>query len=431
MAFPKFHGISLANNGFIENLRVERLAADPVPASAGRIWFNTTEKVLKFSSLDGAGAVVVQTFGTHAEIAALEAVVTVINGDSSTEGSFRKAIADLIGTAPEALDTLGEIATALNNDPNVYNTLVNLLNVGLDDLNQQILGTATTAMDTLGEVEAAITLIRSTIGDLTGLTTDTKTDLVAAINEVDSHADANAAAIAAETSRATAAEAQIASDLSDEVARATAAEQANAAAIAAETTRAQGVESALQAELDATQVGAGLGTDGAYAAPVGSNYLGTATSLKDADSKLDAALKAEADRAVAAEAQIASDLSAEVVRAQAAEGDLSTLATTAKGNLVSAINEVLSLAGDGTDALKGAINDQRFTFASAAPALQHVVAHGLNSGMVSVDVWTKGDDGLFRNDIVAVTLTDANTVTIDLTEARDVKVVVQSLADLA
>ena len=47
------------------------------------------------------------------------------------------------------------------------------------------------------------------------------------------------------------------------------------------------------------------------------------------------------------------------------------------------------------------------------------------------DVWTKGDDGLFRNDIVAVTLTDANTVTIDLTEARDVKVVVQSLADLA
>ena len=51
--------------------------------------------------------------------------------------------------------------------------------------------------------------------------------------------------------------------------------------------------------------------------------------------------------------------------------------------------------------------------------------------MVSVDVWTKGDDGLFRNDIVAVTLTDANTVTIDLTEARDVKVVVQSLADLA
>ena len=82
----------------------------------------------------------------------------------------------------------------------------------------------------MGSDVKALTLAQ---GQLSALNTTTKTSLVAAINEVDSHADANAAAIAAETSRATAAEAQIASDLSDEVARATAAEQANAAAIVA------------------------------------------------------------------------------------------------------------------------------------------------------------------------------------------------------
>lgn len=52
---------------------------------------------------------------------------------------------------------------------------------------------------------------------------------------------------------------------------------------------------ATQIEMDATQVGAGLAADGAYVAPVGSNYLGAATSLKAADTALDAAIKVNAD----------------------------------------------------------------------------------------------------------------------------------------
>ena len=110
---------------------------------------------------------------------------------------------------------------------------------------------------------------------------------------------------------------------------------------------------AVQSELDATQVGAGLGTDGSYTVPVGSNYLGSATSLKDADSKLDTQIKAVADdlaqeiidraadvdaeesRAMAAEGQIASDLAQEILdraadvdaeesRAMAAEGQIAS-----------------------------------------------------------------------------------------------------------
>ena len=57
----------------------------------------------------------------------------------------------------------------------------------------------------------------------------------------------------------------------------------------------QSTVTGIQSELDATQTGAGLGTGGTYSAPVGSNYLGSASSLKDADSKLDTQIKTVQD----------------------------------------------------------------------------------------------------------------------------------------
>lgn len=51
----------------------------------------------------------------------------------------------------------------------------------------------------------------------------------------------------------------------------------------------------LQNEVDATQTGAGLGTDGSYTATGTANYIAAAVSLNDADQKLDTALKGLAD----------------------------------------------------------------------------------------------------------------------------------------
>ena len=53
--------------------------------------------------------------------------------------------------------------------------------------------------------------------------------------------------------------------------------------------------SSLQSEVDATQSGAGLGTDGSYSANGSTNYLGSVASLKAADEALDSQLKTVAD----------------------------------------------------------------------------------------------------------------------------------------
>jgi hypothetical protein len=61
---------------------------------------------------------------------------------------------------------------------------------------------------------------------------------------------------------------------------------------------------AVQSELDATQAGAGLGTAGAYTADPTTNYLTAATSLMNADFRLDARVKVNADANTATQAEL-------------------------------------------------------------------------------------------------------------------------------
>lgn len=55
--------------------------------------------------------------------ATMQSIIDIINGSSETEGSFRKAIADLIGGAPESLDTLKEIADKLASDDDLHKAI--------------------------------------------------------------------------------------------------------------------------------------------------------------------------------------------------------------------------------------------------------------------------------------------------------------------
>ena len=63
--------------------------------------------------------------------------IAVLNGDSNTEGSIKKAIKDLINAAPEELDTLGEIAEQLNNNENATAAINNVITKHVADAEKQ------------------------------------------------------------------------------------------------------------------------------------------------------------------------------------------------------------------------------------------------------------------------------------------------------
>ena len=88
----------------------------------------------------------------------LEDLVALINADSSTAGSFRKEIADIIDSAPEALNTLNEIATYINVNGTGDDVLTAITN-SVTAAKAEIRGEVTAAYDTLAEVEDALDII--------------------------------------------------------------------------------------------------------------------------------------------------------------------------------------------------------------------------------------------------------------------------------
>lgn len=246
--FPIFHGIALADNSWIENLHVERLVADPVPLAAGRVWYNTTDKAFRFSHLNASGAVIVRTFqDAESAQAALSALQTDLTAEVTRAQSAEAALdakidatkAELLGGIPPAtLDTITELAAALRDNPDIVNVIETKIGTDIAAAKAELKGTVTEAMDTLGEIETALTQEVSDrtaavaaeaaartagdaaldtrlttieaqsngkIGDLTSLHTTEKGTLVGAINEVKD-------GLVSEITRAQSAEASIRSD---------------------------------------------------------------------------------------------------------------------------------------------------------------------------------------------------------------------------
>ena len=114
--------------------------------------------------------------------------------------------------------------------------------------------------------------------------------------------------------------------------------------IQAETTARENADSNLQEELDNTQTGAGLGTDGIYTANGTANYISDASDLKDADNKLDAQIKTNAD-AIAANA---SDISTNETNITTNANNISSNDTDIT-NLQTELDDTQTGAGLGTD----------------------------------------------------------------------------------
>jgi hypothetical protein len=167
------------------------------------------------------------------DFATLDSLVETVNGDSTTEGSFRKAIADVVASAPEALDTLNEIATYINVDgsgDDVLTAITNSITAAKDELK----GDVTAAYDTLAEIEDALDIVN---GDASTEGSIAKTA-----------ADA-AAALADETTAREAADTTLTDNLAAEVTRATDAETTLQDNIDAEETARIAADSTLSSGL--------------------------------------------------------------------------------------------------------------------------------------------------------------------------------------
>lgn len=187
----------------------------------------------------------------------IKAEVDVINGDSTTEGSFRKAIADVVGAAPEAYDTLKEIADKLKDNDDLHTAI-----------NDAIATKATTV----------------------------------ALNE--------------EITRAKAAEAENKAEIAAEAARAKEVEGDNALAIQNEQTRATLAENTINDALN-TEVERAKGQEAYIQGIV--NTKADATALEGAKTELDKKISDETTRATEEEDELRSFIITEQNRATTSE----------------------------------------------------------------------------------------------------------------
>jgi len=484
--FPVFHGITLAANAYVENLNLEILSSDPVPVGAGRLWFNSTDKVVRYSALDSTGAVIVRTIkdaesaatelaDVQAAIAAEEARATAAEGaiasdlsdevtralaaEAALDAKIDQTKADLLGGIPPAvLDTIKELADALEGNPDIINVLEGMIGDVQSNLDAETTrataaeaglasdiadeataraqavsdeaaarAAADTALD--GRVTTLEGQVNGKIGDLNNLNTSFKGNLVGAINEVNT-------GLSNEAARAAAAEQAVADDLADEVTRAQDAEQGLADDISSEATTRAAADVALGGRID-TEVSDRQAADTALGGRIDTEISdrqaavsAEATARQNADTALGGRIDSEVTRATAAENAIAANLSAEVTRATAAEnaiaGDLSdevTRALAAEADLSSRINS--SGAGVRDD-----YNATVFTFQASAAATVHTINHNLNDSFVDVGVLVERSNGKYYNDIVSVEEVDSNSVKVYLSTALKVKVICRSAASL-
>lgn len=115
----------------------------------------------------------------------------------------------------------------------------------------------------------------------------------------------------------------------------------------------------MQTEIDATQAGAGLGVDGAYAVQADANYIAAATSLFSADVALDAAVKTVETAAAAAQTSADEAQTAAEAAQTTADAALPLAGGVMTGAVQMSNNKIAGLAAptEGTDAVNKAYVD--------------------------------------------------------------------------
>ena len=308
-----------------------------------------------------------------------------------TKSEVDAKFTSLLNGAPEVLDTLKEIADALNNDPNLATTITNLISAEVSarqvadneiaaNLAQEIADRSSAisseAATRLAADNALTASINSLSADLTseeGRASLAEMGLSNDISEVAGDLAQEVldrkSAVSTEQAARIAGDQAIASDLADEVDRAQGAESTLTGLISDEEARATAAEEALQTALDnlnaagASDLADEVARAKAAESAIASDLSAEVSRASNAEALLNAAVTAEVARAVAAEAVIQNALDSEITRAVAADADRYTKAETDQRfqNLINAAPAALDTLGE--------IADQLAADESAAAAL--------------------------------------------------------------
>jgi hypothetical protein len=141
----------------------------------------------------------------------------------------------------------------------------------------------------------------------------------------------------------------------------------------------------LQTEVNATQVGAGLEEDGSYLANNGANYIDTATSLKDADNKLDSAIKAVDDARIADKSAGDTAVANAQAKADANETAIATLNgdDTVDGSVAKVAKDSAVLASAGAVATAKTYADATFVTKADIAVIDEVALYTLFTNAIN------------------------------------------------
>ena len=121
---------------------------------------------------------------TLKDLKKLSTAIDIINGDSDTKGSIKKAIKDLVGEAPEAYDTLKEIADKLKSDDNLHKALNDaiILKASSDALNTEINRATSAETANKNAIDGEVTRAKSAEESLQDQITELETSSSDALN---------------------------------------------------------------------------------------------------------------------------------------------------------------------------------------------------------------------------------------------------------
>lgn len=293
-------------------------------------------------------------------IASLTSSIQSVEARYALKTYVDQKISDVVGNAPELLNTLQELSAALGDNPNLVASLQTNLTAEIE---------RATAAETA--LTSSIAAIGS--GSLTTISTT----------------------VGQEINRATAAEQGLSTGIAAEITRATAAEQGISTGLAAEITRATAAEQAL---------GTGFST-------LIANETARATA---AEQGLSTALNTEIARANAAEQSLSTGLAAEITRATAAEtnlynASLSTVAGLGSAGYVSStqLTSTTIALQNALSALQSGVNSQNATITNITTSI--VEADRVNTKELYVYTGAAGAGG-----VSTILSTQINTTTSDI-----------------